>query len=194
MSVDDDLDDEGGTVTTDMSSLTKQMRSAITPLGAEEERRAVDAALASRNGTRESLLVRGAELVIEKPSRRGETPLRRVRVLVSVRAESVVHEVLVDEQGTVVSDRDLGPRNSPYLGDEIYQARAVAERDEQVARRLAGLKVGVGTFAPMLGASRHRLVGLHFLDVSDPDIPKPLTSVVVDLATGQLVHDIGHGH
>src|SRR5262245_24959517 len=133
----------------DMSSLTKQMRNVLAPLGPEEERRAVDAALASRHGTRETLLVRGAELVVEKPPRRGQTPLRRVRVLISARAESVVYEVLVDERGTIVSDRDLGPCNSTYLNDEIYQAREVAERDEQVAKRLAGLKVGVGTFAPM---------------------------------------------
>jgi hypothetical protein len=185
---------EGDSVTTDMSSLTEQMRDVLAALGAEEEQRAVDAALASRNGARETLLVRGAELAIEKPPHRGETPLRRVRVLLAVRAESVVHEVLVDEHGKVVSDRELGPRNSPYLEDEIYQARAVAERDEQVAMRLAGLKVGVGTFAPMLGASRHRLVGLHFLDVSNADIPQPLTSVIVDLLTGTLVHDVHHGH
>jgi hypothetical protein len=186
-----------------MSSLTVQMRYVIAPLGAEEEQRAVEAALASRNGTGENLLVRGAELAIDKPPRRGETPVRRVRVLLSARAESVVREVLVDKSGKVVSDRELGPRNLPYLEHEISEARAVAERNDDVAKRLAGYKVGVGTFAPILGASvgsddaRHRLVGLHFLDVSNPDIPQPLTSVVVDLATGNLVHDAhrgGHGH
>ena len=187
-------------MTTDMSPLTERMRDVIAPLGAEEERRAVEAALASRDGIRQNLLVRGAELAIDKPARRGETPVRRVRVLLSARGESVAREVLVDSYGKVVSDRELGPRNWPYLEHEVYQARAVAERDEHVAKRLAGYKVGVGTFAPMLGASggsadaRHRLVGLHFLDVSNPDIPRPLASVVVDLATGKLVHDVHRGH
>jgi hypothetical protein len=69
-----------------------------------------------------------------------------------------------------------------------------AERDEQVAKLLPGYAVGVGTFAPMLPAgSRHRLVGLHFLDISNPDIPRPLSSVIVDLATSRLVHDSHHG-
>ena len=178
----------------DMSSLTEQMRNVLAPLGTEEERRAVDAALASSHGTRATLLLRGAELAIEKPARRGETPLRRVRVLLAARAQSSVREVLVDEQGKVVSDRDLGPRNSPFLDDEVYQARAAAERDQHVAKRLASFKVGVGTFAPMLGTSGHRLVGLHFLDVSNPDLPRPLMSVVVDLATGKLVHETHDDH
>jgi hypothetical protein len=63
-----------------------------------------------------------------------------------------------------------------------------------VAKLLPGYAVGVGTFAPMLPAgSRHRLVGLHFLDISNPDIPRPLISVIVDLATSRLVHDSHHG-
>lgn len=183
-------------MTTDMSSLTEQMREVLAPLGVEEERRAIDAALAARNGGRETLLVRGAEVAIDKSPGRDEAPVRRVRVLLSAHAESVVREVLVDTYGKVVSDRELGPRNLPYLEDEVLQARAVAERDEHVAKRLTGHKVGVGTFAPMLGVSRHsrhRLVGLHFLDVSNPDMPRPLTSVVVDLATRKLVYDTHHG-
>jgi hypothetical protein len=182
-------------VTTDVSSLTEKMREVLAPLGAEEERRAIEAALEARGKARENLLVRGAELVVDKPGGRGERPLRRVRVLLSARAESVVREVLVEGDGKVVSDRELGPHNLPYLEAEVDEARAVAERDERVARRLTGYQVGVGTFAPMLqAAGRHRLVGLHFLDVSNPDIPQPLISVVVDLATGQLVQDTHHGH
>lgn len=182
-------------MTTDMSSLTERMRALLAPLGAEEERRAIDAALAAEDSSRGRLLVRGAELMIHKAPRRGETPERRVRVLLSGAAESSVHEVLVDAQGKVVAQRSLGPRNSPYLEDEIAGARAVAERDERVLPRLVGYKIAVGTFAPRLAAAtpaaNHRLVGLHFLDVSNPATPKPLTSVVVDLATRQLVDD-GH--
>jgi hypothetical protein len=118
-----------------------------------------------------------------------------VRVLLSARAESVVREVLVDVDGKVASNRELGSRNLPYLQAEVDQARAMAEKNEHVARHLAGFKVGVGTFAPILqGSERHRLVGLHFLDVSNANLPRPLTSVVVDLATGQLVDDSQHGH
>lgn len=179
-------------MTTDMSSLTRELRDVLAPLGADEERRAIEAALAVSGERRETVMVRGAELAIDKI--RGNRPLRRVRVLLTAPTESVVREVLVDLNGKVVSDRELGPRNLPYLESEVEQARAVAQRDEQVAKLLAGYTVGVGTFAPMLGgAGRHRLVGLHFLDVSNPDVPRPLTSVVVDLATKTLVHDT-HGH
>src|SRR5712691_11559999 len=172
-----------------MSSLTRELRDVLAPLGAEEERRAIAAALAS-SGASGDTLVRGAELAIDKSVRRGERPQRRVRVLLSAPAECVAREVLVDQDGRVVSDRELGPRNLPFLESEVDQARAIAERDERVAKLLAGYRVGVGTFAPMLDAAgRHRLVGLHFLDVSNPDLPRPLTSAVVDLATSQLVHD-----
>ena len=179
--------------------MTDQTGDVLAPLGAEEERRAVEAALEATGGARENTVVRGVELAIDKAPGRDERPLRRARVLLSVRAESVVREVLVDPEGKVVSDRELGPRNLPYLETEVNEARAVAERDEHVAKRLAGLKVGVGTFAPMLptaetsGAERHRLVGLHFLDVANPDLPRPLISVVVDLATGTLVREAHHG-
>jgi hypothetical protein len=182
-------------VTADMSSLTRELRDVLAPLGAEEAERAIAAALAARGASRETLLVRGAELAIEKSARRGERPQRRVRVLLTAPAECVVREVFVDPNGKVVSDRELGPRNLPFSQSEVDQARTIAERDEQVAKRIASYTVGVGTFAPMLhGASRHRLVGLHFLDVSNPDIPRPLISAVVDLATSKLVHDTHRDH
>jgi len=182
-------------VAAEMSPLTERMSEVLAPLGEEEERRAIEAALAAGGGSRETLIVRGAELLIEKARPRSERPFRRVRVLLTAPGESVVREVLVDSEGSVVSDRDLGPRNLPFLESEVEQARAVAERDERVARRLAGYKVGVGSFAPSLdGAGRHRLVGLRFLDLANPDLPQQLIRVVVDLATGQLVPEAHHGH
>ena len=182
-------------MTTDMSPLTREFQDLLAPLEAEEERRAIAAALVSAGANREAVVVRGAELAIEKAARRGERPYRRVRVLLTAPTECVTREVIVDADGKVVSDRDLGPRNLPFLPEEVEQARAIAERDEQVAQRIAGCSVGVGTFAPGLpAAGRDRLVGLYFLDVANPDIPRPLTRVVVNLATRQLVHDSHHGH
>jgi len=184
-------------VTTDMSPLTREFQDLLAPMDAEEERRAIAAALGLfREASRDTTIVRGAELVIEKAARRREPPQRRVRVLLTAPAECVAREVIVDAAGNVISDRELGPRNLPFLASEIEQARAIAERDEQVAKRLADFdRVGVGTFAPLLSAAgRDRLVGLHFLDIDNPDIPRPVTTAVVNLATGQLVHDSHHGH
>jgi hypothetical protein len=183
-------------VTTDMSPLTREFQDLLAPLDAEEERRAIAAALAARKARPEAMVIRGAELAIEKAAGRGERPHRRVRVLLTAPLECVAHEVIVDADGNVVSDRELGPRNLPFLASEIEQARAIAERDEQVAKLLGGCHtVGIGTFAPMLSAAgRDRLVGLHFLDITNPDIPRPVTTAVVNLATGQLVHDSHHGH
>lgn len=184
-------------MTTDMSPLTREFQDLLAPLEAEEERRAIAAALMSAGANREAVVIRGAELAIEKAARRGERPHRRVRVLLTAPTECVTREVIVDADGNVVSNRDLGPRNLPFLAEEVEQARAIAQRDEQVAKVLARYdRVGVGTFAPTLPAGgRDRLVGLHFLDVANPDIPRPVTTAVVNLATGQLVHDRHHhGH
>ena len=183
-------------MTSDMSPLTREFQDLLAPLEAEEERRAIAAALAAREARAEAMVIRGVELAIEKAPRRGERPHRRVRVLLTALTECIAHEVIVDADGNMVSDRELGPRNLPFLASEVEQARAIAERDEQVAGLLRGYdRVGVGTFAPMLGAAgRDRLVGLHFLDIANPDIPRPVTTAVVNLATGQLVHDSHHGH
>lgn len=179
---------------TDMSALTRRLQDVLAPLGAEEEQRAIRAALWSIGERAKALRVRGAELAIEKSENRRERPYRRVRVLFTAPDENVVREVLVDADGRVVSDRELGPRNLPFLPSEIERARAIAERDEQVAKAIAGYEVGVGTFAPTLrDAGRNRRVGLHFLDIANPDLPRPLTSVVVDLAAGALVHET-HDH
>ncbi len=180
----------------DVAPLAERNPDPHAPLHPEEERRAIEAALAARHGPREDFRVRGAELLIVKPPRRDERPARQVRVLLTRRTESVVHEVLVDAEGRVIADRDLGPRSLPYQPDEIDQARAVAESDTAVNKHFGDYPIGFGTFAPMLEtarSSRHRLVGLHFLDLSNPDVPRPLVSVVVDLASGRLIHEIHHG-
>src|SRR5260221_8067516 len=162
----------------DLSSLTGDLHDVLAPLEAEEQQRAITAALAASH---ENLLVRGAELAIDKSANRRERPHRRVRVLLSAPDECVAREVLVDPDGNVIADRDLGPRNLPYLASEIEQARAIAERDEQVARLFARYTVGVGTFAPMLGgAGRHRLGGFHFLPLLKPPQPPPRTTTAAD--------------
>jgi hypothetical protein len=174
-------------VSEQVSPLTERLRAAIAPLGEEEEQRAVAAALDSIKGRVQEPRLHGAEIAIDKPERVEEPPERRVRVLFGDRKANVVHEVLVEAGGDVISERAYPAANLPYLPEEIEEARGIAERDVRVSRRIERIPVGVGTFAPGGHDVDHRLVGLHFVDVSEASAPTPLTTVVVDLATGQVV-------
>ncbi len=176
----------------EMSELTERWRATLTPLTDVEERRAIEVALASWTHRLEDPVVRGVELGVTKPRHRHEPPSRRVRVVVTERGGARAHETVLDPDGAIIEERDLGPMNLPYTSEEIEQARDVAGRDEHVAGRLVGRAVGVGTFGPSLGDSGHRLVGLHFLDVTDQESPRPIVSVVVDLATGAVVPEPSH--
>jgi len=182
----------GAVVAKEMSELTERMRGILAPLTGAEERRAIEAALASSTHRLDDPVVRGVELAIDKPGRRGAAPSRHVRVVLAGRNSALAHEVLLDSDGVITDERDLGPINLPYTSEEIERARAVAVRDDYVARQLVDRAYGVGTFGPSTDDSGHRLVGLHFVDVTDPDIPQPITSAIVDLATGVVVHEPNH--
>jgi hypothetical protein len=168
------------------SAVTEGARAIVAPLGAEEERRAVEAALAHLRRDAASMRIHGAELAIEKAKRRGQTPARRVRVLLAARGSSAAHEVFVDASGGVVTAHEHASVNLPYLPDEVEEATAIARRDPRVEQIVERRTVGVGTFAPRSDEEGHRLVGLHYLDVEDPYAPQPLATVVVDLATGEV--------
>ena len=167
------------------SAITKRARDIVAPLGDEEEQRAVETALAHFSADRAALRVYGAELAIEK--RRGKVPERRVRVLVALRGSSLVHEVLIDASGDIAAVEERPSLNLPYLADEVEEATAIAARDERVADLLGDRVVGVGTFAPKNDERSHRLVGLHYLDTEDPHAPRPLATVVVDLAADEAL-------
>ena len=172
----------------EVSAITDAARAVVAPLEPEEERRAVEAALGHVRRDVPSVRVYGVELAVVKPKRRGELPTRQVRVLLAVPRSSAVHEVLVDADGEVVAVEERPPINLPYLPEEVEEARAIAERDERVAELAEyGRPLGVGTFAPKSHPESHRLVGLHYVDIEDPYLPRPLASVVVDLATQETV-------
>jgi hypothetical protein len=172
----------------EMSSITEEARAVIAPLGPEEERRAAEAALAHIRSDAPDVRVYGVEVAVAKPKRRGDAPARQVRVLLTAPGSSAVHEVLVDASGEVVALTEHPSLNLPYLPEEVDEARTIAERDDRVARLAEECReLGVGTFAPKSHGEGHRLVGLHYLDVVDPYLPKPLASVIVDLATEEVV-------
>jgi hypothetical protein len=157
----------------------------LVPLGAAEAERAVQAAL-ERVGPEVATELRGYELLIEKAQRRDEVPLRRVRVLIGEVASDVGYEVIVDDAGKVVSaDRREG-QNFPFLSDEIDRAEEIAARHERVAQILERPDVRAGAFHPPRHEAGHRLVGLHYM-TSDPAAIEMLATVVVDLASGEVV-------
>jgi hypothetical protein len=184
----------GAVVAMEMSELTERVRRILAPLTEAEERRAIEVALASGTHRLDDPVVRGVELAVNKPGRRGEAPSRHVRVVLTGRNRALAHEFLLDSNGAITGERRLGPINFPYTSEEIEQARAVAVRDDHVARQLVDRAYGLGTFGPSTDEPGHRLVGLHFVDVTDPNIPQPIVSAVVDLATDAVVHEPNHEH
>jgi hypothetical protein len=173
----------------DVSAVTDRAREVLVPLGEAEAERAVQAAL-EQVGPEIAIELRGYELLIEKAQRRGEVPVRHVRVIIGEAASDVGYEVIVDDTGKVVSaDRREG-QNFPFLSDEIDRAEEIAARHESVAQLLERPDVRAGAFHPPRHQAGHRLVGLHYM-TSDPTTIEMLATVVVDLARGEVVSFTG---
>jgi hypothetical protein len=166
-----------------MSPLTGGFAEVIGPLGDDEERRAVEAALARLDLRRP--MIYGVELRIEK--RRGERPGRQIGVVLADLDAYLVHEVTVGDDGTVVAVNARPDLVPPFTEEEVAEAAVLARTDPRlldVARRWG---VRYGTFYP----SQHdhdeqaepgrRHVGLHFVDAGNPVDVVPLASAVVDL-------------
>jgi len=178
-----------------MSSLTEHLTQVIVPLEEAEARQAVEAALAHLDLRRP--LVYGVELRIEK--RRGGVPDRQALVLAADADGFSVHEVVVAEDGTVVEAVDRPDVVPPFSEEEIAEATVLARGHPEVADVARRWGVRSAVFYP----SRHeddteapprprRLVGVHFLDFSDPTDVVPLVTAVVDL-TGRVVASV-QGH
>jgi hypothetical protein len=178
-----------------MSSLTRELADVILPVSEDEERTAVEAALAHLGLRRPR--VYGVELRIEK-SRRA-VPHRQIGVLLAELDGYLVYDVVVSDDATVVSADARPDLVPPVAEDEVAEAAVLARTDvriDEVARRWG---VGFGPFYP----SRHehdglgggdrgkRLVGLRYLDAGDLANVVPLLSVVVDL-TGRQVMSVEH--
>jgi hypothetical protein len=176
------------------SALTESILEVIAPLGADEERRAVEAALARFEGR--PMRVYGAELRIEK--RRGKLPDRAVSVLLADLDAYLPCEVVVDAEGTVVDAVEQPDLVPPFSDAELGDALAVARRDPELTELAERWGVRPAPFYPSThkhGAEQprrgRRRVGLHFLDVADEADVVPLASIVVDLTSGETetVHD-----
>jgi hypothetical protein len=168
-----------------MSPLTERLTDVIVPLDEEEERRAIDAALAHVGGRR--LRLYGAELRLEK--RRRQTPVRHVTVwLADTRA--TVHGVVIDAEGNVVHVDVHDDLVLPFLPEEIEEATAIAATHPEIPDRVDEPNVARAVFHPAHATPDHhtagRRVGFHYFDARDPEALSPLASVVVDLVTGEI--------
>lgn len=170
----------------EMSALTERMMEVIAPLEADEERRAVDAAVGKFEGRR--VRVYGAELRIEK--RRGNLPDRAVSVLLADLDPYTPYEVVVDADGAVVEAREQSELVPPFSGSEVCDALAVARRHPALGGLADRWAVRTAPFYPTThgqgaDAPRRRRVGVHFLDLADERHVIPLASVIVDLTSGE---------
>jgi hypothetical protein len=175
-------------VTSPISPLTKRLAEVIVPLSRDEERRAIEAALASVTGER--LHVYGAELRIDK--RRSSVPARQITVLLADLAGYLPYEVVVDAGGEVIEANEQPDLVPPFSETEVGDGLALARSVPEVVELGERWGVSPAVFYPTghdhdePGASRRRRVGFRFLDSSDETAVKPIASIVVDLTRGEV--------
>jgi hypothetical protein len=173
-------------VASPISPLTRRLAEVIVPLSRDEERRAIEAALA--NVTGERLHVYGAELRIDK--RRSSVPARQITVLLADLAGYLPYEVVVDAGGEVIEANEQADLVPPFseteVGDGLALARSVAEIVELGERWGVSPAVFYPTDHDEPGAPRRRRVGFHFLDSSDETAVRPIASIVDDHTGGEV--------
>jgi hypothetical protein len=169
---------------THMSTATKALATVIKPLTGREERQAIKAATAAlRAGLSDRFRVIGTELRIDKPAP-GNSAARTVGVYVVDYVNCRSIEALVGPRGEVVAVSELPPHQLPVSGEEIREARSVAERDKAVARALKPHKATFVTpFTPHDHASKKRVIGLRYFgtDRRRRLSPRAIGEVEVDL-------------
>jgi hypothetical protein len=175
-------------VASPISPLTERLAEVIVPLSRDEERRAIEAAIASVAGDR--LHVYGAELRIDK--RRSSVPARQIAVLLADLAGYLAYEVVVDAEGEVVEANEQPGLVPPFSESELGDALALARSVPEVVELGERWGVSPAAFYPTdhdhdePGAPRRRRVGFHFLDSSDETAVTPVASTVVDLTRGEV--------
>jgi hypothetical protein len=175
-----------------MSPLTRDLTELVVPLGEEEERMAVETALARLDLRRP--MIYGVELRIDK--RRRALPRRQIGVVLAELDGYLAHEVIVADDGTVVSAEARPDLVPPFSDEEVAEAAVLARADSRVVETAQRWGVRFGTFYPSLHEHDHevaagergrRRVGLRFFDARDVANVVPLVSVVVDLTGRDVV-------
>jgi hypothetical protein len=181
-------------VRSDMSELTRRLKEVLTPLSKAEERQAIKSAVAHMtaeigSGDAFRYRVLGAELKIEKPSKRRGVPQRLIRTLIADYSNQRNMDISVTPEGKVIQSGILHGLQPAFHPDEIMAAKKIAERDQRMARLAKVTGSFASAFATDLSVEHgRRLVGLHYLSASKSGAVKPLATVIVDLYSNDIVH------
>jgi len=176
-----------------MSDLTRKLKSVLAPLGRSEERHAVKVALSKA----QSLLqeeheprsrILGAELRIEKPPKRGRVPERLISVFIVDYAHKRILDVVSKSFGKATTISVLTNFQPAFHPDEIKEAQSIAKSDSRVAKYAKMRGVVIGAAGPPMGEHmNHRVIGLHYLRTNKKGQNEPVAVVAVDLYDRQVV-------
>lgn len=188
-----DLFKRGQHMKSEMSELTRRLKPVLASLSKKEERRAVKAAtehFVAETGRTADIRYRilSTEIRIEKPPKRGAMPERLIRVLIADYTNQRNLDISVNAKGEVVQSEALRGLQPAFHPDEIREAKEFAQRDRRVARLAKTTGSFAGAFASDLSLERgRRMVGLHYLAATKDGAARPLATVVVDLASGEVI-------
>jgi hypothetical protein len=182
-------------MSSEMSPLTMALAEVLAPLGEDEERRAVEAALAHLGLRRPTIY--GVELRIDKNRR--SLPRRRIGVLLAELDGYLPYEVVVSDVAAVVSATARPDLMPPFSDEEVAEAAVVARTEVSIDEEARRWGVRFGPFYPSRhrhdgsddGDAVRRLVGLHYVDANSDANVVPLVSAVVDL-TGRGIVSVEH--
>ena len=178
-----------------MSVLTRKLRSVLRPLSRAEERRAIQAALqyyqSESSDASARFRVLGAELRLDKPPKRGGIPPRLIQVLLVDYTHKRNLDFSVDAKGKVVRSGDLGFQPA-FHAEEVREARELADSDERLVRILKKRGAFVSAFAPGSATDKEsRLLGLRYVVPSKNGVAH-LASAVINLSEGRLLSVTEH--
>jgi hypothetical protein len=170
-----------------LTDSSREVEPVIPPLDEAEQRAAIDLAISEFERVWEPpagarFRVLGAELTLQKPAP-GEPPRRMIDVLIADYDGRRTVRVLIDANGSVAESRPL-EYEPAFHPDEIVEARAIAERDERLARftRDAYVRAFVPPGSP---ERRGRIIGLRYIRRATSQ--RQAAFAVVDLAGCELV-------
>jgi len=179
-----------------MSVLTRKLKSVLRPLSRAEERRAIQAALQyyqseTSDASEARFRLLGAELRLDKPPKRGAIPPRLIQVLLVDYTHKRNLDFSVDAKGKVVRSGDLGFQPA-FHAEEVREARELADSDERLVRILKKRGAFVSAFAPGSATDKEsRLLGLRYVVPSKNGVDH-LASAVINLSEGRLLSVTEH--
>src|SRR5437773_7181994 len=174
----------------DMSPLTRKLEKIIAPLSKREEQLAIKSSIAQLTadavGRADShYQVLGAELAIERSTKQGALPKRRIRVLIVDYGTRRNLEYLV-EGGEVVESRAISFQPA-FHPDELAKARRLADQDPRLASFIKQRGRVIVSAASPDEASDGRLLSLRYALVPKNKPASFLATAVIDLSESKVL-------